>query len=715
MAFLRTGRVGAVLGCALLVLAGCAKPPEAPAANPDADPIRPLARTTPVRAAEAGRVAEPGDATPKRMVERLPARSGAGSRALGTGRPAADPGPDAVQLNFQQTPVREAATIVFGQILRRDHVVDAGIEEVLTFRTVDRLAPADVLPVFAALLSSRGLAVAEEGGVFRVSRPAPGTAPAALPSQPAELVRLRHVAAAEMAKLLAAAGLPDRAMAVPGVDNLLVVRGTAAERQRIGDAVAAFDVDAMAGMSSAFVGLVHARAETLAQELEDVFGPERQGPSGGSIRFVPLDRLNGLVVLARGEGLLDRALSWVERLDRPQPAAGRRMHVYNLQNRKAADIVVSLRELLGQGGVQAAAPAPVVAMTAEAVPGPMLPAGALDTPPPAGTPGPAAADLSTLPGPVADKGSGPRVAVDAQNNALLISATAAEYQQVRDLIRQLDITPLQVMIEVSIVEVVLDDSLRFGVQYALRTGRIGGLGDSGAIFTDTNTRLPLSPGLPGFAFFLGDRGAPEVILEALARETDVKVVSSPKLVVLDNQPATLQVGDSVPIIVQQSTNTSSVNVVNDRTGQVVTNAVEYRDTGVLLQVTPRVSNGGNVSLEVSQEVSDVARTTTSAIDSPTIRQRRLLTTVSVRDGQTVMLGGLIQDRTERGQGGIPVLKDIPVLGSAFSNTRDSSTRTELVVLLTPSIIATPEDAEGITRTLRQKFRALAEIAPVGAR
>ncbi len=712
MAFILGRRVGAVLGCALLVLAGCAKPPEVPVATPDADPIRPLARTAPLRAAEVGRAAEPGDTAPRRTVERLPATAGSGPRALGTGRRAADPGPDAVQLNFQQTPVRDAASIVFGQILRRDHVVDAGIDDTLTFRTVDRLAPADVLPVFAALLSSRGLALTEEGGVFRVSRPAPGTAAPALPSQPAELVRLRHVAAGEMGKLLAAAGLPDRAVAVPGVENLLVVRGTAAERQRIADAVAAFDVDAMAGMSSAFVGLVHARAETLAQELEDVFGPERQGPGGGSIRFVPLDRLNGLVVLARGEGLLDRALSWVERLDRAQPAAGRRMHVYNLQNRKAADIVVSLRELLGQGSLQAPPAAPVVAMTAESVPGPMLPAGALDSPAPT-APGPAA-DIGTLPGPVADKGTGPRVAVDAQNNALLISATAAEYQQVRDLIRQLDITPLQVMIEVSIVEVVLDDSLRFGVQYALRTGRIGGLGDSGAIFTDTNTKLPLTPGLPGFAFFLGDRGAPEVILEALARETDVKVVSSPKLVVLDNQPATLQVGDSVPIIVQQSTNTSSVNVVNDRTGQVVTNAVEYRDTGVLLQVTPRVSNGGNVSLEVSQEVSDVARTTTSAIDSPTIRQRKLLTTVSVRDGQTVMLGGLIQDRSERGQGGIPVLKDIPVLGSAFSNTRNSATRTELVVLLTPSIIATPEDAEGITRTLRQKFRALAEIAPLGA-
>jgi general secretion pathway protein D len=284
------------------------------------------------------------------------------------------------------------------------------------------------------------------------------------------------------------------------------------------------------------------------------------------------------------------------------------------------------------------------------------------------------------------------ITADESNNALVILATVQEYSAIQAALSQLDIAPLQVFLEAAIAEVSLNDDLRYGVQYFFNRGKHQAVLSSG--------RSPLiGASFPGLAYVFSEGTDIRVVLDALATITDVKVVSSPKLLVLNNQTATLQVGDRVPIVTQQAT-----SIVT--TDAPIVNSVQYEDTGVILKVTPRVNGGGMVMMDVSQEVSDVTATTTSAIDSPTIQQRKLSSSVAVQDGETVVLGGLISEGTTRSKAGIPLLQSIPALGNLFRVTGKEASRTELLVFITPHVVDNAEKAREVANELRRKLPAL---------
>jgi general secretion pathway protein D len=209
---------------------------------------------------------------------------------------------------------------------------------------------------------------------------------------------------------------------------------------------------------------------------------------------------------------------------------------------------------------------------------------------------------------------------------------------------------------------------------------------------------------PGFNYILSGTKA-SVVLNALSTITHVNVISSPELMVLDHQSAVLQVGDQVPIPVQQAQ-----SVINPDSPLV--NSIDYRDTGVILRVSPRVNSNGLVTLDISQEVSDVTTTTTSSLDAPTIEQRRIQSTVSVQDGETLALGGLIKDSKTRMKSGIPLLADIPVLGALFRNTTNTSERTELLVLLSPHVVRNMQEAHDVTEELRHRMQGLTHLGPL---
>jgi len=602
--------------------------------------------------------------------------------------PVANPA-DNVRLQFEDAPVAQVADVILGDILGRNHVVDAGIDARITLSTAQPIARANAAQLFSTVLASRGLGLTEENGLYRIYRDADAlqvARPAAFTSGGGgmRVYPLRHVPATEVKKVLAALVPEDRLMTVGGQDKLLIATGTPAELAAIGEAITTFDVSELAGISSMLVTLQTAESAPMVEELTDIFLSEG-GATGSGVRFVAVPRLNGIVVIAPDEGLLDHAFDWIRRLDRASSGAGERLFVYRLQHRRASDLAVALKELLSTGAL------PDLAVSGDGIP--------------EGTA--ASAPRSSASGTVSGAAGGrpaTQIVVDEANNALIVRASAAEYRQIRDLVRKLDTVPLQVMIEATILEVSLGDNLSFGIEYALKTGKVPGFSQSNAVFSGNQSTLPLQPGLPGFSFILGGFATPEIILEALSSITNVKVLSSPKLLVVDNEVAVLQVGDSVPTIVQSSANTSGVT--NGGSGVVVTNAIVYRDTGVRLEIKPRVNSRQLVNLDISQEVSDVLPTTTSGIDSPTIRQRRLITSVAVAGGQTIMLGGLIQDRQQRGRSGIPGLMDLPFLGDLVSRQDDRASRTELIALLTPHVIASASQAQALGRRLQRKFHAL---------
>jgi general secretion pathway protein D len=204
---------------------------------------------------------------------------------------------------------------------------------------------------------------------------------------------------------------------------------------------------------------------------------------------------------------------------------------------------------------------------------------------------------------------------------------------------------------------------------------------------------------PGFSYVFNNASI-RVVLNALSEMTDVNVVSAPHLLVLDNQSAAMQVGDQVPIATQ-----SSVSTIDP--ASPIVNSINYRDTGVILRVTPRINSGGLITLEIEQEVSDVSATTTSTLNSPTIQQRRFSSTVAVQSGESVVLGGLIRDRTDRGKSGVPLLSDIPIFGALFGARNNTDTRIELMVVLTPQIVRNQFEARTATEEMRRRLKQVA--------
>jgi general secretion pathway protein D len=250
-----------------------------------------------------------------------------------------------------------------------------------------------------------------------------------------------------------------------------------------------------------------------------------------------------------------------------------------------------------------------------------------------------------------------------------------------------------VLVEATIAEVTLNDALQYGTQWFFRQGK------GSVSLINNSVGQPVQAVLPGFNFAITG-SAVQTALSALESVTTVKVISDPQLLVLDNEYARLQVGDLVPIVTQ-----SAVSVTTS--GAPIVNNVDYRETGVILEVAPRVNSGNLVTLDIQQEVSDVVPTTTSTIDSPTIEQRKVRTRVVVQDGETIALGGLIKDTSSVGNSGLPWLTDVPVLGALFGTRSHSVARTELLVLLTPHVIHDQRDVRALTDELRQRLGGLA--------
>jgi general secretion pathway protein D len=631
-----------------------------------------------------------------------------------------------VTLNFANAEIREVVDVVLGETLGVSYIIDPKVQGQITARTSRPLSRKAVIPALENILALNGAALTLDGGIYKVitlqqaagalSRPivAP-TRRDLLRGYGIHVIPLRYAAAQAVAEILKPFIAPGRVLRIDSARNLLIFAGTGTEAADVMDMVTVFDVDWMAGMSFALFPVQVADAKELVADLETVF-LEGDSPLKGVVRFIPIERLNAVLAISPQPSYLDRAETWIDRLDRGAEGAGRRIYVYHVQNGRAAD----LADVLGQifesdlSEQRRAAPPPelapglspvTIAPEPERVPrraaveGEVAAAASAAAPPALAQPLPAQAasalrrnDLGAI---AAIQESGNiRIIADEKKNALVILATTAEYRMIEATLKRLDITPLQVLIEVTIAEVGLTDELSYGLQWFFQSG------DSSIAFSTFSDGVVGSV-FPGFSYFFSGTDA-RVALNALTEITDVRVISSPQLMVLDNQTARLQVGDEVPIATQSaiSTDDSDARIVNE---------IQFRDTGVILEVTPRVNASGLIVLDVLQEVSDVIATTTSEIDSPTIQQRVIQTTVAVQSGDTIALGGLIRDREEDSISGIPLLSSIPVLGHLFKKTGKIVRRVELLVLITPRIVRNRREALEVTDELRRRLSTLGPL------
>jgi general secretion pathway protein D len=607
-----------------------------------------------------------------------------------------------VMLNLVGVTIPQAAKSVLGNVLELEYSVDSRVAGTVTLQTPKPISRSQLSALFEAILRDNGAAIVKSGSAYRIvplaeanrattplqtrtgDTDAPGTRP--------EIVMLRYVSASNIREVLDPMIPQGMLLRADEERNALILSGTAREIASIKETIGVFDVDWMQGMSFALVPVRSSSPQSIVQDLDQVF-QTKKGPLKGVVRFVPNDRLRSVLVISSRAKYLREATRWIKKIDVLAESSEDSLHVYHVQNRNASDLAKILESILGSGSSsqQAAesrvAPKfdPAVAETqqegeaAAATGGPETPANGMDSVPDAQI-----YDQSTD----QTRKSQTRVVADDANNALLIYCTDAQFDRIKLVLQEVDAVPNQVLLEAVIAEVSLDDDLRFGVRWFLGEDR-----DHGT-FSDAASGA-VSSVFPGFSYFLKANDI-SFSLNALSSVTNVRVLSAPSLVVLDNKTATLQVGDQVPIVTQ------SAKAVTAADAPIVTN-IELKDTGLILKVTPRVNDSGLVTLDIEQEVSSVVKTTTSGIDSPTIRQRKMKTSVVVNDSEALALGGLIQERETTGKTKVPVLGDVPLLGNAFRQKTNAVGRTELVIFIRPRVIRDLNEARRVTAEFRKEL------------
>ena len=608
------------------------------------------------------------------------------------------------------------------------------------------IARADVPRALELALQPAGLALTPQpGGGYAVLPNAQARAVAPLgagaddPGFASEVVRLQFVNAEELRKLMEPV-LPGVAVSTDATTNSLTIAGASGQRAAAHDLIRQFDVDWLRGTSFALFVPGRTDARLIVPELDKLLNAEG-APTRNLVRLLAMDRLNGILAISTQPQYLDDVRRWVEILDREGESNQRKLFVYKVQNGRSSDLAKTLVNAFGgaSGGRGAAGGGGGVAtdglrsdssiaggsgtlgVSTFQPPGNGAGAGALNgaggvsgsgltsgsssgaglsgASAPGGTDtmardagGSTSADIQT-------DGFNAKITNDDVNNAIVVYSTPRDYAVLEDALRKLDVAPYQVMIEAAIVEVTLTDTLRFGVQ-----GLYNNAGLSVGLTESAASASPVQA-FPGFSALYAAKTV-SAALNALEGLTKVNVVSAPKLMVLNNQTASIQVGDEVPILTGSATNVVTSNAA-------VVNSVDYRDTGIILKVTPRVNSSGFVLLDLAQEVSDVVNpAVTSTIQSPTISTRKIATSVAVQDGEVIALGGLIRDNRTDIKTGLPILSRVPVLGPLlFGNVNNDDERTELIVLLRPRVVKTMSDARAVTDDLREKLQSLRALLP----
>jgi general secretion pathway protein D len=606
-----------------------------------------------------------------------------------------------ITLNFEGADLREVVRTILGDILKENYIVDPKVGGSITLRTTRPIPKAAAMHTLEEVLRMNGAVMIREGdGVFRIvpaatagkgnttpqladiGKPLPG-------GFSIQVVPLKHIGVADMAKILEPLAGDPSSVRVDPLRNLLILSGTQLQLRHMIETVGMFDVDWISGMSVGLFTLQSVDVKTVTGELEKLFGDKNLGPLAGAVRVVPIERLNALLVVTPQAKFLEQARTWVERLDRPgSGGGGQRLYVYPVQNGKAENLASLLNDAFSKKGTQTkTAPAPTLAPGA--TPTEIKSAKPVTAPDKEETQPFASLKMAFGSADSVGVPQDVRIIADKDNNALLILASPADYESIESALRKLDVAVRQVLVEVTIAEVTLTDELTYGLEWYFNKGNGKGLLDTGA--------SGLTSLIPGFSYsWLSlNYGA---VLNALAKDSRLKIVSSPHITVADNQKAKIQVGDQVPTLSQtQSVEGSAVGIIN---------SVQYTETGVLLTVTPRVNAGGQVTMEISQEVSNATQTETSNIDSPTIQKRTASSTVTVKSGETIILAGLIKEQKDNGNQGLPLLSKIPLIGGLFGTQTWKDNRTELIILITPHVLISTPDAAAITAEYRKRLTGL---------
>lgn len=672
----------------------------------------------------------PGNEALKSKIEMYPARDRFSPRTE-THRRTKTGGPGTYSLNFDDADLGEVAKVILSDILGQNYVLSPKVTGKVTLNTTEPLTKEELLPTLEMVLGMNNAALVKDGKIYHIEPKTEALFSSTIAGSSTgfqtRVVPIRYVAAQEIADILKPLVHDKTILNVDSNRNTLTVSGTADELARVMDMVDTFDIDMLKGRSFALFPLNHVDPDQVIDELETVFNTSSGKDENEFFSFLPIERMNAVLAITQQASYLKDVENWIYRLDRANIESGGGVNVYRVQHMDAEDLADTLNEIFSGGGSGRDKSAKVAAgrKSAEAsnkTPGdPSQPNNSASSSSSSGSTTKSSRKKSksgsgsTKSGSGGNKDNDISIVADVANNSIIITATPQEYAKIMPVIKQLDIMPLQVLLEATIAQVTLTDDLKYGIQWYLSTHRMG-LGSTGNSATSTTPassvagKLGDAAAVAGLAAATGglsaiySSGSIKALLAAQAGLGNLRVVSSPSLMVLNNQEAKINVGDQVPIQTSNLTNAvASTGTGTGNTGFAQANQIQYKDTGVILEITPRVNSNGMVIMDLSQTVSKPVETQTGVTSSPTIQKEEVETTIAVKDGETLALGGLIQTTNTYNKSGIPFLHELPYIGSFFGTTTNNDDRTELVILITPKVVKTKQDARIVTDELKRKL------------
>lgn len=629
-------------------------------------------------------------------------------------------GPDKryVALNFDNADVYDFIQSI-SEITGINYIVAPGVAGKITVQTTGRVPVEDVLKLMGTILEVYNLAAVKTGDLYKIvtidqvkkvgQEITVGREKGAVPAEErviVQIVKLNYISPAKMLELLQPF-LRVHGEAVPfPIMNVLVLIDSGSNVRRLLELIDLFDVDLFQNLGVKLYQVQNITPTDLSKELQQIFSALgiSELSTGGGLELIPFDRLSSILVIGTTPALLQSAENWLKELDKPAAAVGMQTYVYYVEHGEATNLANILSQLFAKGEKKAVARTP--------------------TPAPTPRPAPAAKEKQKTPAP-APKPTVPtgsefgevvsgevKIVADEATNSIIIQATPSDYKIIEKTLKELDLRPKQVLVEVLMAEVTLSKGLDFGVQWTLgHASKRGSTLGTGKWLLDTPTEkitdisqfrdffAALAAGTAGFTYSITSGDELFMLLDALASVTKVDILSSPNILASDNKEAKINVGDEVPIVTSEQLATTDVSRFRN---------IQYRQTGVTLTVTPHVNSKNQVTMNIKQEVSEVAAATGTDVQAqtPTISTRNAETTISVQDGQTILLGGLISRNKQELQTKVPLLGDIPLLGRLFRTSSDNYRKRELILLITPRVVSTDDEAARLTGEYSNRIESL---------
>ena len=652
-------------------------------------------------------------------------------------------GTGSYSLNFDDADLGEVAKVILSDILGQNYVLSPKVVGKVTLQTTEPLTKEELLPTLEMVLRMNNAALVKNGKIYHIEPVAEALFISDMSSSRSgyqtRVIPVRNVAVQDIADILKPLVHEKTILNVDAARNIMVASGTADEIARVMDLVSTFDIDLLKGRSFGLFPLAHVDPDTMIEELQTVFYPKGKGDKSEFFEFIAIDRLNAVLAVTRQAHYLNDIENWVFRLDKANTASGGGVNVYKVQHADAGELADTLNAIFTGGAKKTKSAKVAPGETASSMSNASNTSNTGNTL--SGTPGSLA---FTKPDEKSSEGNEPSVNLgafavnksdekssggsggsgdikvsnvgkvniiaDEPNNSVIIVASAQDYEVILPIINQLDVMPLQVLIDATVVQVKLEDNLKYGIAWFLNngdkpTGFIGSLPSAAA--------AAASAAATGGLSMFYNAGSVKALLRAEASLGNINVISSPSLMVLNNQKAKINVGQQVPI----STGSTQVPLGGGITGSSIaqSNTIQYKDTGVTLDVTPRVNANGLVIMKLKQIVSNVVPVAASASQtqqqSPTIDKKEIDSSVAVHDGETVVLGGLISDDITENQSGVPWLYQLPILGSLFGATEKKDIKTELVILITPRVVKSKQDSRTISNEFKRKLTGIYEDVP----